>query len=412
MNIILFMCLLALCLSVLIEGLINARIYQYPFLASAVFLGFIITPILGLFSVDDLPDWGVERFIIMSILSIGAIWLGDKSARQVHIKNRKNIELDPKRWFIGSAVLVFIGMVAYIKWRILFQSEYEVTTGSTVAMNFFVEMLRYGFIMSLICYFKTKNAKILILVGICAVYYFEQIVLAGRRQVTIEVLFVILGSMWFIQKYTPPKILVLVGVVVLTILNFSTGAYREVVVSAGGERDWKLLREIDWFAGVGKVVEEGSSEVQAAIYYMAGIAQERGYDFGFNVWNDLVFNYVPAQIVGEEVKESLYLPLPKASELAEIYWGFNKNVGSTLTGMTDCYGSYWYFGVIKFYIIAYIMQLLYRYGCEGNVVSQMLYLFFMNMALHSITHHTSWFIRPWVHVVVFWLPVIYWSRKK
>ena len=410
--ILLFICLVALCLAVFVEGIVHrSRIYQFPFLASAVFLGFIVLSLWGLLRVDYLPDWGLERYIIMSILSMSAIWFGDRTARRKQVKVYKQTEYDPKRWLIGSAVLVFVGLAAYLKWRLLFQSDFMLTTGSTVAVTFFVCLLRYGFIMAMVHFLKTKNRFAMILIAVCAFYYFDRIALAGRRQTMIEFAFVIVASLWLIKRISVPRAWIVAGVILFVLLNFSTGVYRSIIVSRTGERDWSELREVDWLAGIKDISSERSSEITAGIYYMAGTANEMAFDYGLRHWNKLVFNYVPAQIVGTEMKESLYLPLPDISLLAEKHYGYTKKPGSTVTGMVDCFGSFWYFGAMKFFVIAYVMQLLYCYSRNGNTLALVLYLFMMTMALHTITHSTGWFVSPWIHITIFWLPVIYWSRK-
>jgi hypothetical protein len=32
-------------------------------------------------------------------------------------------------------------------------------------------------------------------------------------------------------------------------------------------------------------------------------------------------------------------------------------------------------------------------------------------ALHTITHHTQWFFSPWVHLILFLYPVLYFARR-
>jgi len=412
MSIFLFICLVVLCLAIFFEGIVNhSRIYQFPFWASAVFLGFIAVSLLGFLRVHYLPDWGLERYIIMSILSMVAIWLGDDAARREQIATHTPIEYDDKRWLIGSAALIFIGLAAYLKNCALFQADFRMDTGTTVAVGFFVTLLRYGFIMAVIHFFKTKNYYSLALIAISGFYYFDRIVLAGRRQIMIELVFVVILSLWFVKRLLVPRTLVITGVILFATLNFSTGTYRSIVVSRTGERDLAELREVDWLAAASETLPEGGSEVTAGIYYMAGVANEMAFDYGGKHWNSLVFNYVPAQIVGTEIKESLYLTLPDISLLAEKYYGYTANFGSTVTGMVDCFGSFWYFGAMKFFVIAYVMQLLYRYSRNGNTLALVLYLFMMTMALHAITHSTGWFVSPWIHITIFWLPVIYWSRK-
>jgi hypothetical protein len=184
------------------------------------------------------------------------------------------------------------------------------------------------------------------------------------------------------------------------------------VVSRTGERDWSKLQELDLKGTFKKTTIEGSSETVAGIYLTAACASENAFNFGLNHWNGLVFNYVPAQIFGSEFKESLCLPIPNLFAIADRNYGYVKPTGSTVTGMVDCFASFSYFGCLEFFIIAYIMQRLYRRAIDGNIIAQSLYLFMMTNALHAITHGTTWFVSPWVHMLVFWIPLMFYATRR
>jgi len=235
-------------------------------------------------------------------------------------------------------------------------------------------------------------------------------VLFGRRQPAVEFAFIFLCSWWFVLKKRINRVVLVTGLSVGVIMVFATGLYRSVVVSRSDERDWGKLLRIDYTSAIKEVAREGSSETEAAVYLMAAIADKMTFDFGATNWNSLVFNYVPGQIIGHENKSSLYIPCFKTSDAAYALYGFSPHRGSTVTGMTDCYGSFWYFGCLKFFGIAFIMRLLYNHAATGSLLAQCLYIIVMTMALHAITHHTGWFVNPWVMVLIFIRPVFEYAR--
>jgi hypothetical protein len=413
MTIFLLLCLLLLCLAILMEGLIQGvRINQFPFLAALVFLGFIVFPLFGLLNTKYLPAWSLERYLIMSILSVIAIYCGDYLARRKQVEVLKFIQYDRNKWLFASWLLVVIGSIAYLKYRSLFQSGSDVLTGGMVAVNFVVVLIRYGFVMVMLLFLWTKSRYALLLIILCGFYYFDRIVLSGRRQVMIEFVFVIMGSLWFTKGKLIPRPFIVSGFILFILLNYSMGIYRNIVVTRSDRPDWSKLKDVDWTAGARDAFSEGSPEITTGIYYMAGVSEEMAFDFGLSHWNTLVFNFVPAQIFGSEFKNSLCVPISDPSFLAEKYFSYTKSSGSTVTGMGDCYNSFWYFGVMKFFVIAYIMQMIFRHSCLGSIKAQVLYLYMMTMALHTITHGTGWFLSPWIHLLIFWFPLIYWAKLK
>jgi hypothetical protein len=132
------------------------------------------------------------------------------------------------------------------------------------------------------------------------------------------------------------------------------------------------------------------------------------FDLGIVHWNQLVFSYVPAQIVGRELKEALYLPM--ARPLYEEYF-YTPAMGSTLTGLADAFQSFWYFGCLKFFLIAFVMQKLWLAARGGNLTAQLLYMLMPVYALQAITHTTHYFVSPWVHLGIFLLPALLWARQ-
>ena len=407
MDIALYLILVALCLVIVTDGLKDpARIYQFPFGAAAVFLGFIVPPLFGLLQATYLPEWSLERYLFMCILCLGACWLGDLVARRQRAMSIKPRVVHMRDWLIGAGLLILVGGLAHLKNRAAFQSGLDPNTGTMVAFNFFTTLLRYGFIMALLSFLKYRNRYALILIILAALYYVDRIVLLGRRRDTVEFAFVLMGSLWLIRQWALPRPLVGVALVIAPLLIVSAGFYRSAVVSRTGERNWSRLTEADPIGTMVKIASKGSSETIAGVYLLSATASRGGHDYGLRHWNSLVFNYVPAQIFGSSFKKSLYLPITNSVGIAERQYGYTPNNGSTVTGMVDAYASFWYFGCLKFFIIGYVMQILYRSAIKRNIIIQCIYLYVMTFALHAITHNTNWFVSPWVHMSVFWFPIL------
>ena len=87
-------------------------------------------------------------------------------------------------------------------------------------------------------------------------------------------------------------------------------------------------------------------------------------------------------------------------------------LGSTLTGFSDAFASFWYFGCLKFFLIAFCMQKLWWAARGGSLMAQLLYMLMPIQALEAITHTTQNFLSPWVHMAIFLLPAIYLARRR
>jgi len=67
---------------------------------------------------------------------------------------------------------------------------------------------------------------------------------------------------------------------------------------------------------------------------------------------------------------------------------------------------------MKFFAIAYIMQMFWRRACRGSFTAQLFYCLLVADALHSITHSTQRFFSPFVHIMIFVFPFLIYARVK
>jgi hypothetical protein len=155
---------------------------------------------------------------------------------------------------------------------------------------------------------------------------------------------------------------------------------------------------------------QGGDELANAAYIITATERRSAFDFGAFNWNALVFAYIPAQIVGGAVKENLYLDLGVGNPMLDEFMR-TPYIGTTLTGMADAFGSFWYFGASKFFLVAFIMRKFYLAAMQDNVAAQACYIVLLTPSLHTITHHTQWFFNAWVHMAIFLLPALWLCRS-
>jgi hypothetical protein len=73
--------------------------------------------------------------------------------------------------------------------------------------------------------------------------------------------------------------------------------------------------------------------------------------------------------------------------------------------MWDAYGSFWYFGAVKFLIIGILLGWMYAAAMAGNTTMQALYMLSATPSMLTITHFTNEIVIAWVHILAFLAPV-------
>ena len=399
----------AVCIFLLCQGMLKrGAIYGYPFLAGAAFVGFALPQLVGLSHERFLPPGALESTLLMATLCAAMCWVG---AAVAYPPRRKPVwNYDDRRLLVLSAVLSLLGGYFYYAISRLPPEMTENTqwTGLPVAYLFFARMLTYGFAIAVLLFARngSRVAGLIALYG--ALFYLDRIVIGGRRQDTGEFVMIVLLAWWFQRDRCVPRPLMLAGLVAGALFINSIGDYRAASGKEEGPK-WDEIANIDFIGNLQKVTEHGGAELMNAAYIIAAIDRTMEFDLGVTHWNELVFAYVPAQLVGTEFKEALYLP---QSSPAYDEFFYTPALGSTVTGFSDAYASFWYFGCLKFFLIAYCMQKLWWAARGGSLVAQLLYMLLPVPALEAITHSTQNFISPWVHRAIFLLPGVYLARRR
>ena len=400
----------AVCGLLLLQGMRRrGAIYEYPFLAGAVFTGFALPQFVGLARDPFLPQGALEATLTMAILCAVMCWLGAAMAGR---PNRvSSSDLDEKRLLVAGGVLSLAG--AYFYYRIS-QLPPEILkaqwTGMPVAYLFFARMLTYGFAIAVLLVARNGSRTALLLAFIDGAFYLDRIVIGGRRQDLVEFATIILLAWWFQRDRCLPRPLMLVGLILGALFINSVGDYRSATTSDDGPQ-WDAVFNIDFVGNFEHLTEEGGAELTNAVYIIGDVNRTMNFDVGAYHWNALIFSYVPAQLVGADFKNALYLP--SADPATEEYlWAYTPIPGSTPTGVSDAFQSFWYFGCAEFFLIAFIMQKLWYAARNSNLTAQLLYMLLPAPALEAITHTTHYFVAPWVHMALFLAPALILARRR
>jgi hypothetical protein len=397
----------ALCAGLVLLGLLGRdRIYQFPFLAGSVFSAYILPQVVGLSHDRFLPPGALESTLILAILSVIMCWLGAAVVQRP--TSLFNWVYDDRRLLWASAALSAVGGYFYyilsrLPPEMLSNTQW---TGLPVAYLFFARVLVYGFALAVFLYARNRSRWALAIALYGAVFCLDRIIIGGRRQDLVEFLIIILIALWFQRGWCLPRSLMLAGMVIGTLFINSVGEYRSATMNSEGP-NWGEVADIDFVGNMSDIAENGGAEVRNAVYKIAAVSRSMELDLGLMHWNALVFAYVPAQLVGKNIKESLFIDLPQPSMEA---YSYEPALGSTWTGLSDAFQSFWYFGCLKFFLIAFVMQKLWLAASNGNLTAQIFYMLMPVHAMETITHSTQNFVDPWFHIGVFLLPALMMAR--
>ncbi len=399
--------LCALCALVLIAGLIEkGGAYRIQFLLVGTVVGFVLPQAFGLLNDVTVPDGALDMTLLMGLLCMVALTIGASFPTTPF--RAFSWTLSESRLTVSAAVLTLVGAYFRLQLRHL-PHDADLGTGTPVILAFFANNLSYGFALAVWVFARNGSRSALAVASIGALFELERIVLLGRRRTLFEFAFTILLAYWFAKKWAVPKWLVLAALVVAALLIPSTGKYRHLMRDEEGPQ-WSEVGQISVIDNMkDDVLEEGGSELRSACYAILAAETVGEYDLGTCHWNEVVFNYVPAQLLGADFKDSLMFA-PAATE--EDVLGFAKPVGSTYTGFTGVFKSFWYFGCLEFLLIGAALAKIYRGATSGHSVAQLLYMLSVVPAMHTITHQTQRLFSLWINLVIFVLPFVYFSREK
>ncbi|HLO75450.1 MAG TPA: hypothetical protein VK196_03220 [Magnetospirillum sp.] len=408
MNSILILVLTGLCLGLIGWGLARkGRVYQYPFQAGGIVLAFIVPQLPGLAADPYLPAGAFEKAMVMTISCTALAYLGwAVGNRPLRIMQW---EMDDRRLLMVAVALSLIGAFFFFQ---LSRMSYEVRsvslpTGLPVAYMFFARLMHYGFAVGVLCLMRRWSWLALGVVAMDAMFYLDRIVIVGRRGETAEFVTIILLAFWYYRRKVIPRTAALAGLVAVTLFMSSTENYRKASNHQQGPQ-WDEIGKIDLIGNFETLLETGGPEFKNLIYKIDIADRYMALDFGLYHWNEFIFNYVPAQLVGAEMKKMFYIME------GDFYtsMGYSPPTGSTETGMADAFLSFWYLGGLKFFIIGFVMNRLYRAAMEGWVPAQVVYVLTIPPSLLSFTHHTQWIPSVWVHIALFLVPALYLARRR
>jgi hypothetical protein len=384
--------------AVLVRGLLRrGGILEYPFLVAATMAGWFMPQALLLMENPSLPEFGYEITMGMAALSMLAVLFGNRYFARSSAADP--FQYAEARLLIGAAVLSGIGAAAFalILRTPIEQTEEGLTTGIVTIYFFFFTAQFFGLALSLMIFLRRYSP---LAAAIVAFDYFTMsgfVLFGGRRGPLVELALITLCALWFQRRILPPRALFILGIAGSALFVNAAGEYRGLVSSINeyqAEGQARLptfdeLMRIDFVGSFASGDPRRTDEVRNAIFDISATLETMGFRLGLDYWNYLVFRYVPAQIVGRDVKEAMRVELP---DLAAQAYGYRRWIGTTHTGFADAFMSFGPAGALVFGLVSALLAGYWRRAMNGSLKAQYFYCILITTGLHAITHSTAWFV--------------------
>ncbi|WP_353476565.1 hypothetical protein PVT71_27635 (plasmid) [Salipiger sp. H15] len=390
-------------LAVLSVGLVvramidTRRVLEFPFFVGLILCSFVLPQLVSLLDAPFLPGRSYVKTTFMTLLCAICALIGWRlAARPMGLLRG---DMSERRLMEIATVFSLVGAFFYYK---LSQLPGEMIvgvliSGAPVMYLFFARLMTYGLAIACLCYAHRPSRAMLILIVFDCLFYLERIIVTGKRAETAELAMIFALSFWFQRGWILPRPLLVAGLVLAMIGSTSMGQYRDVTRANSG-LVFEEVADIDFLGNLTGTFEEGGYEMQNAMILIDNTDATSLFDYGASHWNTLVWNYLPARFVGWDVKAGLMIPTPAAPR------GFEPATGTTMTGMPDAFQSFWYFGALKFMLLAYVLGVIWASARRGDTMGQFVYMLSVVPAMHAFSHQTDWVLSGWIHMLAFCTP--------
>ncbi len=394
--------------------------FEFPFWAGLISGGWFLPQAISSFAeADQFPDGAYTAGLMFAAICNLMMWVGFEltNNRKAVGSSWLNDDFDKGRLYFAGAVMCCIGFFFQYKLQSLPDELFSSTqwSGALVKYLFFASVFKLGFVALWLLYLtdrKVMNVKLLVFIVPSLMLLLQAVVLRGRRGAMMSLFAYIFCSIWLVRRYAIPRA-VLVALVFAGIIMVNTiGVYRVMMSDKDTPLVERMSKAIKAVSEEKNLSKGSGSEFKNYTHVIALYRDTKRFDYGGIHWNELVFNYVPGQLVGREFKQSLKLETGMSSrEAAEILlekFGYRMKVGTTISGYADAFGSFSWFGAIKFLLIGLMMGTLYRHAMSGTFLGQMLYVYVLSAAMHAVSHGTNRILASvWVYFFALAYPLLY-----
>jgi hypothetical protein len=366
-------------------------VYEYPYFIGFIFFIFIAPQAIIIYNQPRLvPPSAIGPLFLMCFLSVLMAVLGYKLAPAIRISKSLNVRLNEKKLINISIIYTLLGyLFLFLMNRHLSQLKTVSTQWSGILTIYVLlfNVINIAFPVFLYLTLQKFSFRVLsytIIAGLPSLYF---IIAAGRRETTALFFLTIALTFFFKARIAPSKLFIIGAVLFATLIIPATGDYRKVAADHG---PIEAIKSLDLKQGFINYFESGKYlELVVAAHIIDAYSFHGEYDYGSGYWDNMVFRYVPAQILGNDFKQSLMIN----SGSAKFINGYRAYTGLTTTGVGDSFTQFGYLGCFFFFFLGGFFRELWRSALNtSSPLIQILYIMCMVQGLLSVTHATINFV--------------------
>lgn len=405
----------ALCVGAIGYGLAKPeRFFEYPYFMATVFAVFILPQAVSLIRFPGVAHAeAVQSVLLMTCLCLIACFLGYLIPPSAWIAKHAATPVNPSKLYLAG--LVFIGIGHFFSFLFsrteLQMAERAGLTGTGTILLFFAQLIYPGLSIAMATALRRGGWGPWLATAVAAWVPIKSVVFAGRRESAALLILSVALTLFYIRRWIPPRLAV-AGAIVFALLAIpATGSYR----TAMSEQNLEAVKQIDLVGNFQKFFnEESILELRNAAMIIDSVAYLGEYEFGAAYWDQMVFRFVPAQVLGKEFKEGLMIN-PNDGRIDEQFEskGFEISAGSTLTGMGDSFEQFGYFGCLFFLVLAVVFRTLWLTSLQpAAFFAQLLYIQTSTSAMRTVTHQTVDYLPGLAYNVIFLTLAVWYAREK
>jgi hypothetical protein len=402
-----------LVLATIVRGLVRPeRFYEYPYFMAAVFGVFILPQAISLvqYPGEASPE-AVVSLLVMTFLCLVACIVGYQVSANSWIVEHAVTAVDNGRLLAGGVAYIFI---AYFFTYLISEMTFDergggVWSGRVTIYQFFVGLIYPGLAICLSHALRTRSQAAWLMTGIAVFLPTMSIVFFGRREEAALVAMTIGLTLYFQRRRVAPRIAILAALVFATLLIPGTSQYRAAMKTG----DYSRLQQVDFVDNFWQFLNKAPIlELRNAAIIIEATQLSGEFGYGSAYWDQMVFRFVPAQIVGKDIKDGMMFKPPKRGvELGLLQTRYKRPNGTTVTGMGDSFHEFWYFGALFFALLAVVFKSLWHASLDRNAIfAQLIYIQTSTAAMRAVTHQTADYLPGLVYNLLFIGAVVYFAR--
>ncbi len=379
------------------------RIYEYPGFMTFAFGVFLVPQAFSLAKFPGAASAAsVSSVFWMCALCLLACILGYRMRPHSKIRQLATVPANESVLLIGGACFL---AVALVMGSLIGRMTEEETgggmwTGKVTIYHFFTGVIFPAMAIFFRHALRKRGVVSWFLFALSLIPPLQATILAGRREATSQLFLTIGLVLLFEKRITPPRWVVPVAAAAAMLIIPATGNYRAIAST----KEWDKLENLDLVGNFKNFVNrESILELRNAAVLIQSTRARGEYDWGTGYWDEVIWRFVPAQVIGKDLKD--WLMVGRDSDEAEEAFakeGFQVSIGSTLTGVGDSFREFGFMGAGVFALFGMFFRTMWSAASRsGAVFAQLLYIGTVTSAMRAVTHQTVDFLPGLIYQLIF-----------